>query len=229
MKKLIFIFIVSFSLCNLMGQNNELESLNNELFHMSWVFDPGEYYTINDDINIYSIPNANGNIIGNLVIHDKIMVIEDVHNEQNIDGIRSCWYKIQFEEIIGYIWGGNIAVKTFVFDIDNNGINEYFQYRLAWVAANCHYRADRDVIIYYNNKKVSSEVFINDEEEPFNYSYNWFNCIFNNNKVIIELTLAGPNYTVHYIFEMDGNGNILLKDIRKKGELFKDGEWIIYE
>jgi hypothetical protein len=234
MKTIVLILISNFIIisCTYYNKTGKIEKKNmqeinistDKIFHRSWIFEPGEYYLIANNVNIYSQPKVDAKILENLKIHDRIIVIKDVHNEQDIDKVISCWYKIQYNQIIGYIWGGNIAVKTFIFDIDNNGINEYFQYRISWVAANYHYYADRDLIIYFNNKQVSSEIFINDTS-----GYNWFDCHFEKGKAVIDLSHGGPNYIEHCIFEMDTNGNISLKDIIKKGKIFENGKWIIYK
>jgi hypothetical protein len=66
-------------------------------------------------------------------------VYEDEHNKhwevEEIDGIPQWWYRINFNEIDGYIFGGYITMKKIAFDIDKNGMMDYFCFRFdtVWV------------------------------------------------------------------------------------------------
>jgi hypothetical protein len=40
-----------------------------------------------------------------------------IFNEQVIDAVSAYWYKIEYDNSYGYIWGGFLAVQTFKYDI----------------------------------------------------------------------------------------------------------------
>ena len=127
-----------------------------ELYHNGWFFQSSEYYLLSDT-HIYEYPNFDSLKIGYINIHEKIYIIEDVHNQQTIDDTTSCWYKINYKNMEGYIFGGNIAKETFICDIDRNGINDYFQYRISFSMANNHFDTRKDIIIYINNRKILTD------------------------------------------------------------------------
>jgi hypothetical protein len=200
------------------------------LYHNSWRFEPGEYYLLSNT-NVYEFPHINSKCIGYLRIHDKINVIEDAHNEHEINDVRSCWYKIIYNKLEGYIFGGNIAKETFICDMDNNGINDYFQYRISFATANWRINSMKDIIIFINGKRVSTAQ-LNAGENEHGFLLRFFNfCKFEQIKeqIIIKLTGAGPNSTEDYIFSIDVFGNIKLINHLKKGEFFENGKWIKYE
>jgi len=208
-------------------RNEEL----NRSYHSSWVFQPGEYYLLSDTF-IYQHPNSDSQKIGNINIHEKIIVIQDVHNQQRIDSTTSCWYEIKYNNIEGYIFGGNIAKETFICDIDGNGINDYFQYRISRAAANYHFDSRKDIIIYINNEKIIiGDRLSTEENEHGNRGYFYNFCSFEkiNNEVIITLTGAGPISEEDYIFSINGSGSISFIAHTKKGRFFENGEWIEYE
>jgi hypothetical protein len=115
-------------------------------------FPPGNRFNMLDSpVNIRSQPTVSSEIVGGLVLHDEIEILEKTDIIQRIEGIDQFWYKIRFNNIIGYIWGGYVAVEKFIFDIDNNGIIDYVYYR---------YRNNRsivstnDLVIYINNERI---------------------------------------------------------------------------
>ena len=103
-------------------------------------------------VNIRSQPSTSAEIIGKLGLHDEIEVLENSKKLQEIDGVEQYWYKIKFKNIIGYIWGGYIAVEQYIFDIDKNGINDYvyFRFRDDWYTI----KTQDDIFIYINNKRI---------------------------------------------------------------------------
>ena len=195
-----------------------------ENLHFSWIFSPGDYYIMAYDVKMYSEINGQ-NIIGVLNVHDKIEILENMYNEERFDEITSCWYKIKYNDIIGYIWGGNIAKETFIFDIDNNGVIDYFQYRISSVFSNFNISANRDILIFLNGENISSNLYSNIENGNYNQ------CFFSidNGIAIIELFETSLINTVNNIFKMDVYGNILLKEIIMSGRFWKNGQWVIYE
>ncbi|GHU37058.1 hypothetical protein FACS1894172_20340 [Spirochaetia bacterium] len=188
---------------------------------------------MSENVNIYSTPRIDSKLVDSLKLHDKIYVIEDVHNEQEINGTTSCWYKIKYNNTKGFIWGGNIAVETFIFDIDKNNINDYFQYRISWVGSNYHFDAKNDVLIYINGNNISTDYLKRNDEifkdEIFKYSYDRCTFELSENRAIINLNHGGPNYFAKYTFEMDRDGIITPTNIIIKGEIFDGKEWKIYE
>jgi hypothetical protein len=248
MKKIIFLLIISFfifSSCNKLKikENYDFPDINSyeeflkeypemgkNLYHESWKFKPGEYYLLSNT-NVYEFPHINSKSIGYLRIHDIINIIEDVHNQHEINEVMSCWYKINYNNLEGYIFGGNIAKETFICDIDNNGINDFFQYRISRAAANWHINSMKDIIIFINGKRISTTQ-LNAGKNEHGFLLRYFNfCKFEQIKdeIIIKLTGAGPNSVEDYIFSIDVLGNIKLINHLKKGEFFENGKWIEYE
>jgi len=173
----------------------------------SYTFYPGFYYMLDYPVNIRSQPNLQGKIIGRLGLNDKIELLENAYNEQKIDDVWAYWYKIRFNNITGYIWGGYIAATTFVFDIDGNGINDYFHYRYSDVE-HVFYGFDtvKDFFIYINNERKMIIM-----ENP-NGSTFWWNidCIFEKgrNKAVVKFINSSPIFQSTWIYEIDKNGTI---------------------
>jgi hypothetical protein len=142
---------------------------------------PGRYYMLDYPVNIRSDPNLNGSIIGRLVLDNEIEVINAVDtgdfwaDVSSIDGALQYWYHIKFGTIYGYIFGGYIAMERVVFDIDNNGINDYFYYRYGAVWGWNHGEDasifPADIFIYINNKRVLPQKY----EEYWNGNP-WLSC-----------------------------------------------------
>ncbi|MDR0320982.1 MAG: SH3 domain-containing protein [Treponema sp.] len=180
-----------------------------------WVHEPGFYYILEDRVNIRSQPNSQGSIIGRLGLNDRIEVLSreggQWENIQQVDHIFSHWYKIKFNNIVGYIFGGFIARETLVFDIDGNGQNDYFHYRVSdtnhvfWVI-----NPRKDIFIYINNIRIPTD----------NIQGTWMWCSFKreNNNVILELSSgsSGPGYFSTAIYRIDANGNMMF--IRRADE-----------
>jgi hypothetical protein len=200
------------------------EKLLYGLYHNCWVFKPDEYYLLSDTM-VYEYPTLDSNIIGNLNVHDKIIIIEDVHNKQQINDVTSCWYKINHNNSEAYIFGGNIAKYTYICDIDNNGIYDYFQYRISFAIANNHFDTRNDIVIYINNKKIITDQLFS---ENGNYIFNL--CIFEqkNNEVIITLSRTSPVSKDDYLFTINSSGDISFINHYKKGRFFENGEWKEY-
>jgi hypothetical protein len=204
--------------------------IGDSLYHKSWKFNPGEYYLLSNT-NVYEFPHINSKSIGYLRIHDKINIIEDAHNQHEINDVMSCWYKINYNNFEGYIFGGNIAKETFICDIDNNGINDYFQYRISHAFANWHINSMKDIIIFINGARISTDQLNAGKNEHGNLLCFFNICKFEQIKdqIIITLSEAGGNSVEDYIFSIDVSENIKLIDHLKKGEFFENGKWIKYE
>jgi len=116
-------------------------------------------------------PSLNGEIIETLHLSYEIEIIENMGNQLFIDGVLQNWYKIKCGNLIGYIFGGSIAayVPAFeinVYDIDKNGVNDYFFYRIS-KTEKVHegdilftpkefysFISPNDIYIYINNKRI---------------------------------------------------------------------------
>jgi len=213
------------------AQFKDGDDLRPMLIHYSYIFRPGNYYLLNG-ASIYPNANFNDEPLGFINIHEEITILEleNIQNQQVINSIASHWYLIMYKNIKGYIWGGNIAAETIIFDIDNNGINDYFQYRIAQRAANTHFNADRDVVIYINNIKISVDNLhkqnLNNNYGP--YSYTHCRAEFRDGNLFIELSGNSIVSTDTYNFRMDKNGNIEFIDNIKYGMFWEDGEWVVY-
>jgi hypothetical protein len=132
------------------------------LFSLSYQFEPGNYYLLDGRINVRSEPTLTSRTLGQLNANSEIKVIECAFNEQVIDGVSAYWYKIEYNSSFGYIWGGYIAVKTFVHDIDSNGQNDYFHYRISKVENGLNIiHKNNDSFIYINGRHIRSN-FVSD-------------------------------------------------------------------
>jgi hypothetical protein len=179
-----------------------------------WEHEPGYYYTLDYPVRISSQSNLQGEIIGTLELNSRIRVLscEGWESLQKIDNVWAPWYMIQFENITGYVWGGYIAAATLVFDIDNNGIDDYFHYRVSDTNyVFYHVDAKTDVFIYINNKKISTT----DIRATYSNGYTgntWQHCKFQkteNNTVLIIMTAYGGG-SIEATFEIDATGKIVL-------------------
>jgi uncharacterized protein YqgQ len=153
--KIAFWFILISLFCNL------------QLFAQNispYKFEPGFYRIIDYPINIRSEPGLHGNIIGRLSLHDEIEIIENTNRMDYFETYYDYWYKIRFNNIFGYIWGGYIAAKYFETDIDNNGQKDFIYIRFIiktgiWQGTSNYYEVkshgDGGIIIYFNNRKIN--------------------------------------------------------------------------
>jgi len=187
--------------------------------HKVYNFTPGDYYMLDYPVNIRAEPNLQGEVIGKLGMNSKINVISPVYEEKVlvIGAVESLWYQIEYENISGYIWGGYISVRTLVYDIDNNGVDDYFHFRISKIHGHRYYiNAYNDVVIYLNNKKLPAmNVYtISPEKELFRRE-DWGDCLFKpteKNTVLIYLSFGSDGYFAADIYEMDATGKIVLKE-----------------
>jgi hypothetical protein len=143
----------------------------------AYAIQSGKYKMLDFPVNIRSQPSLSGNIIGRLQLHDEIEVIENMGNEQRIDGVLQNWYKIKFNEIIGFIWGGYISLNTWTFEMKNNK-NILIYYRITSVInKDVKNMQPDDIFIYINNKRVPTNTF---KEIYYRYKFHeggyWNNC-----------------------------------------------------
>ena len=204
MRKINIVFLVIFPILNLFTQERNLP-----------YFDPGFYYMLNFPVNVRAEPNLRGSIIGQLQLHERIEIISNAGNGQKIENVSAYWYKIRYRNNIeGYIWGGYIARDRLVFDIDRNGVNDYFYYRISdneylYPVVNGLY----DVIIYINNRRITTQDI--NIRTPRGIHQTWMSCNFEtteNNTVLIKMIIAGTGEELIDIFEVNSAGQIRLID-----------------
>jgi hypothetical protein len=163
---------------------------------LAYEIPPGIYYVLDYPINIRQEPNLQGKILGQLSMVDEFevyyAVYEDEYNKyskvENIDGGLQWWYRIKFNEIYGYIYGGYIAMKRIVFDIDKNGIMDYFCFRFGAVWGRIYDGKvsydpgihPSDVYIYINNKRIDNAVIGKEYGEMLDSRDVWVDCEFVN-------------------------------------------------
>jgi len=196
-----------------------LMSFSDVLFSQSFRFRPGFYYVLADRLNVRSEPNLSGSVIGQLRVNSRIEILAHVFNEQIINDVSAYWYRIRFNNTYGFVWGGFIAAETFVFDIDNNGINDYFHYRISGL---CYFgrpviNGHSDVFIYINNELIPINFGV--YYKIFNnivYNHMWQSCRisegknsrFDWNGVIIYF-YTGEGYVAYFGIAPNGEYSIL--------------------
>ena len=111
-----------------------------------------EYYMMDGNVNIREEPNLNAKILGKLQRNDKITLVgEQTWEIQEINGFESWWFKIQFNNIIGYVWGEYIADFRIVHN--TNGIEIIVFFRQSNYDPGTRYSPDNDFFIFIDNKK----------------------------------------------------------------------------
>jgi len=159
----------------------------------------GFYYMLDYPVNIRSQPNLQSTVIGRLALHDRIEILENTDISQRINGMWAYWYRIRHNNQEGYIWGGFIAMETFIFDIDGNGQDDFFQVRITQLGNTIHLlHPPTDIFIYINGRRVSTENVGGNDLLGF--------VIFepvNNN---VRMTLRWTN--LERIYEIDATGTI---------------------
>ena len=133
-----------------------------------WEFQPGFYYMLEDRVNIRSQANMEGAVIGRLSLHNRIEILELIRNSMRVGDVYSYWYKIRHNNLVGYIWGGFTSIDTLIFDIDGNGQNDYFQFRISTTEYVFYVLNPRtDIFIYINGRRISTE----------NIPHLWGSCV----------------------------------------------------
>jgi hypothetical protein len=156
-RNIITILFGLFSLINLGAQ----EVVGNPIYE----FATGKYSMLYSPVNIRSHPNLTGSVVGRLELHSEIEILENTKNSQIIDGMTHYWYKIQYGNITGYIWGGYISIRAFSFNNYGNNIKCYYRVsnrkKFETGTSNgiqySHYFDSilpNDIFIYINNRRV---------------------------------------------------------------------------
>ena len=141
---------------------------------VAYEFPPERYNILVSSVNIYSQPNFENSPISVLDLHSEIEIIETAENSQTtIEGAAHYWYKIRFNNITGYVWGGYIAKETSVFNFDDTKV--YCYYRVSSIVKygnNCFVPSvlPNDIFIYFNDRQINNDVI---EEEYKKYEKNY--------------------------------------------------------
>jgi hypothetical protein len=186
-----------------------------------YIFKPGKYNMLESSVNIRSQPNLTGSVIGKLELHSEIEIIERAENFQTINGMTHYWYKIKYEDITGYIWGGFISISKEIFEID--GKKMYCYYRVSKLRRDyigdhisyfgyCYYNliTPNDIFIYINQKRSN----VNELEKTSKRYYTsefWYYCYFyeEDGNIILKLT---DNRIAFNTFIINKRGEIIFKD-----------------
>ncbi len=201
-KTILFIFFFCLPVF-LFAQNAEAVQ-----FYETYGFENGFYYMLDYPVNIRSRPNLQGEIIGKLGMNARIEILECAGNPQRIENVNSEWYKIKYEDMVGYIFGGYIARETLICDIDNNGIMDYFHYRTSFVVHNMYrMHGITDIFIYINNHRIDTGNIIVDGDDL------WGICHFVQLGETVKIELiysltSTAGITSYYIFYVDTYGKI---------------------
>jgi hypothetical protein len=180
-----------------------------------WAFPPkfNFFYILERSVNIYSQPNLNSRITGQLSLNDKIYITERTDTVQEIDNVWGYWYKIRKDKMEGYIFGGYIAVSFFEnrIDIDGNGIYDYVYSRISNFDG-VYWELDgiNDIFIYINGTRISTDVLKN------NRYGKWNGCSFalseTDGTVLIILQERAPPGTYYYYFRINKNRTIQFEE-----------------
>jgi hypothetical protein len=136
---------------------------NNTYGDPVYIFVRGKYNILESSVNIRSQPNLTSSVIGKLELHSEIKILYRTENYQTIDGMTHYWYKIRYEDITGYVWGGFISINTKVFDIDGKKINCYYRVSKlrreytddGWYSYD-NLVTPNDVFIYIDKKRIKN-------------------------------------------------------------------------
>jgi hypothetical protein len=188
---------------------------NDYLVDSSYEFEPGKHHILQYRANVRTGPNRDSSVIAILRVHDEIEILENTWFEEIINDVQSYWYKIKYGNIIGYTFGGNIAVERMVIDIDNNGVNDYFYYRFSY-ARNArfgmhYFDTYNDIIIYINNQRIGTND-LKTESGHHQFEECYFTTEIDENGiryVIICLRFLGRDDSGFvYYFIVESNGKI---------------------
>jgi hypothetical protein len=146
--------------------------------------------------------------------------------EDEIDNFLAFWYKIKYGNIVGYTFGGNIACRKVIADIDSNGINDYFYLRCyrymhpdrktSRSSPYDRFLTNRDLVIYINNRRIKtsgirgSDGYIIDRSTFLNFR----------NYVLIQLINYGWDSRDITFYKVNSDGSI-----ERVGSVSHQGFW----
>jgi hypothetical protein len=185
---------------------------------ISYPYELGKYHIMQYRANVRMEPTRNSVVVAVLSFHDEIEILENSMIAERINGVRSFWYKIKYGKIIGYTFGGNIAYKTLVTDIDENGINDYFYVRYSHSPGyeTLFYPETDDVVIYINNHRIGTD-FLRDR---FKYGL-WVSCEFTDRDgyVLICLEQSGGDHRPWYKHYLKVTSDGKIEYLRREPEI----------
>jgi hypothetical protein len=160
----------------------------------------GKYCIMQYRANVRMEPTRNSQVIAILSLHDEIEILEtpDFNFVEEINGMWNYWYKIKYGNIIGYTFGGNIAYKKLITDIDKNGINDYFYVRFSSDLFDKIHLSTDDIVIYINNQRINTD-FLYEQPSSEKATVFW-RCEFVeiDDCVIIDLETYGADHRPYY-------------------------------
>jgi len=178
-----------------------------------------QYYILQYRANVRTEPSLKSNVVAVLLLGNIVEILDSSVKFDRINGYYAEWYKIKCGNIIGYIFGGNLAHERLITDIDNNGIKDFFSYRsrgIYYSGQNVH----QDIFIYINNQRLNTAK-INTCTSDYKLSKPYFGwCEFeeNDGHVIMKLSLwgnlsrVGKDYAFYNIYRINSNGTIEFVD-----------------
>jgi hypothetical protein len=114
-----------------------------------------DYHVLDGPVNVRLEPHLDGRILGQLKLHERIQIIGSALYLQKINNILAGWYPVKYGDGLAYVWAGNIAGSSLVYDLDGNGVNDYFYTRVIGEASSTGIIDTWvDFYIYINNKKI---------------------------------------------------------------------------
>ena len=217
-----------FEVVNLQNTNEDTQLFGNPIYK----FSSGNYSILDISVDIQSQPNLTSSAMGRLELHSEIEILENTEISQVIEDVTSYWYKIKYNDIVGYIWGGFIAVSTETIVLDDN-VKVYLYYRFSGTKKNktgdgtrggriidfYHYFDSilpNDIFIYINSKRVSTRVF---EEAYYSYNFNkvggiegvWEACYLRTtdkrNEMEFTILTIGSVHELHFVINIKENGD----------------------
>jgi hypothetical protein len=198
---------VFFELPNLeeVGSHNYYKGKNYDM--RVFLFELGNYNILQNRANVRTGPTRNSDVIAILSLHDEIEILENSWIAEEINGVWAYWYKIKFGSIIGYTFGGNIALEKLVTDIDKNGINDYFYWRFSTGRRGAGlgtFDPLSDVIIYINNQRIGTSALTILER-----NFEWCTFEEGDDYVLVGLIFWGKHdYEYMHIFKVIDDGKI---------------------
>lgn len=129
MKKLLFIFLLISQTG--VGQETKYISENYE-------FQNGELaYLFGNDVKLRDQPSTESNVISLLKIGERIEILEKTNSTMLFEGLESPWYKIKFNDKIGFVLGSLISLdramvgnSTFLISLKKEGQQLFLKTRV---------------------------------------------------------------------------------------------------
>ena len=181
-------------------------------------FEPGKtYFILQYRANVREQPSLDSPVIAVLSLGNIVEILER-STWVVINHYPEYWYKIKCNDIVGYTFGGNLALERLIVDIDNNGTNDYFSYRSR------NFYSDRDIrmdiFVFINNQRINTtmlNIYSSNYElqEP---DFGWCEFEEQGNYVLMKLSLwgnisqDGNNYIFKNIYKINANGTIEFTD-----------------